>query len=636
MPLARIAFSAPVALPDRPGEQNAPGSVVWSFATTLRARREPSDDLMPREAPLAMPAQPLEWSGLDASAGPMQLRGAAPDIAGRRAFIVLGSLSLGVAGALAMFSALAADGIDPLDSAFLALFFLLFAWISFGFLGTVAGVIALTTGSPLQVDRAVSRLPRQPTAVLLTICNEDLDAVMGRLATMTRSVADLGAAQLFDFFVLSDSKAAVEDAEIAGVTQVRSGTAARVYYRRRVSNEARKPGNIADWVRRFGRAYETMIVLDADSLMTGKAMARLAVAMEEQPELGLLQTIPTIIHGHTFFARWQQFAAAAYGHVASAGLQWWSGTEATFWGHNAIIRVRAFAQSCGLPALSGSEPFGGSIMSHDMVEAALLRRRGWAVQMVTLPGGSYEEFPPTLADHAVRDRRWCQGNLQHLRLLGVDGLHWVNRLQLLMGASSYITSPLWLALLLVGLAQQVAGTNVAAVVPAWLLAATGVLLFGPKIVAWLWLTLDRDLRDRLGGGARATATMMLEIPLSMLVAPIVMVGQTLAIGSILRGRPSGWLTQRREADGLTLGDALRLYRWHMALGAIFFVVAGVSGTATGLWTLPVTVSLLAAPITAMLLSRRDIGAFLANRRLFVSEQVVNPFDSGVRPVVVGA
>ena len=634
MPGSRGAVMTLAPLSSDPSTGGGSPPFAWPAPSAFRPWSLQPSSFLPPDAPLDMPVQPLEWLGSLTQAGPAPLRGSAPNIAGRRAFMVLGSLLLGVLAAAQMQDSLAADGIDALDIAFLTLFFSLFTWISFGFLGAMAGVIALVTKEAAPDTSRLQRLPRQRTAVLLTICNEDLEAVLRRLRVMTRSIAAFGAAQLFDVFVLSDSAADTEIAEARGFQRIREATAVRVFYRRRSRNVARKPGNIADWVQRFGGAYEAMIVLDADSLMTGEAMVRLAVTMEEQPELGLLQTIPAIIHGHTFFARWQQFAAAAYGHVASAGLQWWSGSEATYWGHNAIIRVRAFAQSCGLPPLTGAEPFGGNIMSHDMVEATLLRRRGWAVQMTTLPNGSYEEFPPTLADHAIRDRRWCQGNLQHLRLIGADGLHWVSRLQLLMGASSYVTSPLWLALLLIGVVEQARATGEVffATPQPWLLALTGTLLFGPKLVALVWIAIDRNLRASLGGGKRATATVALEIPLSMLVAPIIMVGQTLAIVDILRGRPSGWLAQRREADGLDPRDALYLYGWHMALG-LGFLLAAFIGMAGAIWTMPVTLGLLFAPLTAMLVSRRDVGAYLADRGLFVSQGGLPPAELQGRDVV---
>jgi membrane glycosyltransferase len=362
-----------------------------------------------------------------------------------------------------------------------------------------------------------------------------------------------------------------------------------------------------------------MIVLDADSLMTGDALAMLAATMEANDHIGLIQTIPEIHNGRTLFARWQQFASAIYGPVANAGLQWWSGSEATFWGHNAILRVRAFAESCGLPTLSGREPLGGHIMSHDMVEAALLRRRGWAAHMISLPGGSYEEFPPTLLDHAVRDRRWCQGNLQHLRLMGAAGFHWVSRLQLLMGASAYLTSPLWLLLLIASIAEPFrAGLLGWAIMPSgWLLALTLTLLFGQKLLALLWLAVDHRLRASLGGTRRVIASISVEIPLSILMAPITMLTQTMAIIDIIRGRASGWSPQRRDTDGIDFADAWSRYRWHVAVSSLFWVaiLAGVEGA---LWMLPVALSLAAAPWLAAASARVDLGDRLAAKGLFVA------------------
>lgn len=590
---------------------------------------------LPSEAPLDMPEQRFDRArGLaELDPAPADQMGLEVDrLLARRLCLIFGSFLLGLFASNEIGRPLAADGIDLLDTAFLLIFFGLFAWIAFGFLSAAAGFLVLMgngPGMPRWMRR--TRLPRKRTAVLAPIYNEDVDAVFARLAAMTESTAAIQAQHLFDFFVLSDSHADTEPREIRAFRRLRAISLARVYYRRRPANVARKPGNISEWVRRFGGAYEHMIVLDADSLMSGAAMARMAAAMEDQPGIGLIQTIPTIINGRTLFARWQQFAAIAYGTISAAGLQWWSGSEATFWGHNAIIRVRAFAESCGLPLLSGKEPFGGHIMSHDMVEAALLRRRGWAVRMVTLPGGSYEEFPPTLADHAIRDRRWCQGNLQHVRLLGTAGLHWISRLQLLMGASSYLASPLWLLLLTIGLVEGWRGADpTAGATPAgWLLALTAMLLLGPRLLALLWLGADHDLRASLGGARRVLATVAIEIPLSMLVAPITMINQSIAVIGIACGKPAGWTAQRRDADGLALVDALALHRWHMGVGALFAlaILAGAGGT---LWTLPVALGLLASPVTAMITSRCDAGDRLRGKGLFLSPEEAG--GGGLQPL----
>jgi len=569
---------------------------------------------LPAEAPLAMPTQDLR-------AAPESKKPPLPDLmAGRRMFLIGGCLLIGLLGAQEMARPMSADGTSLWDALLATLFFGLFSWIAFGFLNALAGFVSLMSAGPM-LPRwlARPRLPTKRVAILIPIYNEAVEPLFDRLRTMAASVEALDLGHLFDMFILSDSAAGAESAERDAYEAMRRSFDMAVYYRRRPANVARKPGNIAEWVRRFGGAYEHMVVLDADSLMSGTALARLAATMEADPRIGLLQTIPQIHNARTAFARWQQFASAAYGSVASAGLQWWSGSEATFWGHNAIIRTRAFAESCGLPKLSGPEPFGGEVMSHDMVEAAMLRRRGWAVHMISLPDGSYEEFPPTLPDYAVRDRRWCQGNLQHLRLLASGGFHWVNRLQLLMGASAYLTSPLWLMLLLAGLIEpfRVSLLHWGLVPSGWLLLLTMALLLGPKLMALMWLSVDDRLRNSLGGTRSVIASISVEVPVSVVMAPIIMLTQTMAIIDIIRGRPSGWSPQCRDADGISFDSAWDRYRWHVSVGMLFAtaILTGVDGA---LWTLPVAVGLIGAPWIAMIGARVDIGDKLAAKGLFLS------------------
>jgi len=344
-------------------------------------------------------------------------------------------------------------------------------------------------------------------------------------------------------------------------------------------------------------------VLDADSLMDGRTMTRMAATLDANPGVGLIQTVPDVINARTLFARWQQFSGRLYGPVATAGMIWWSGSEATFWGHNAILRTRAFAESCGLAALPGAAPFGGAIMSHDMVEAALLRRRGWAVHMVAAPG-STEEFPPSIVDFAKRDRRWCQGNLQHLRILGSAGFHWVNRLQLLIGGSAYLTSPLWLLLIVAGVVHHVTlGAGGAAAPAPWLLGVTLAMLFGPKLLGLVWTLLDRRRRAGLGGVRRIAAGILVDVPLSALVAPMMMLTQTLNLVDILRGRSSGWSPQRRETDGIAFAEALRCYCPHAGLAAAMLTFAA-AGMGSSLWLLPVAIGLVLSPWIEMFTARQ--------------------------------
>ena len=271
--------------------------------------------------------------------------------------------------------------------------------------------------------------------------NEDPARILGAACAMMRELHDRGAGEAFDLFLLSDTtNAQVWLAEQAMVDEARADPdiGARIFYRHRARNLRRKAGNIADWVERWGGAYPFMLVLDADSLMEAGTVIELARRMAADDSLGILQTSPQLIGGETPLARVQQFASRVYGPVLVRGLRAWYGDAANYWGHNAIIRTRAFAGCGGLPELPGKPPFGGLILSHDFVEAAFVRRGGWAVRMADDLTGSYEHAPPNLVELAGRDRRWCQGNLQHSRLLGTAGLHPLSRLHLFMGVMSYL------------------------------------------------------------------------------------------------------------------------------------------------------------------------------------------------------
>lgn len=568
---------------------------------------------LPAEHPLDMPLQDFH-----VAPAATRLPGSRKLLV-RRLLLIVGSAIIGFGASCGVAAPLALNGFDVFDQALTLLSMSLFAWIGFGFLNAFAGFLILALGRRSGTTPLSGR-PERKVAVLMPVYNEDVAPLSARLARMMRSLTQAGVQDRFDFFVLSDSRAEAEGAERAAIRLLRAGDGPAIYYRRRIKNEARKPGNVAEWVRRFGGGYESMLVLDADSVMSAEAIIRLATTLEGDPRVALIQTNPLLTGGRTVFARWQQFAAALYSPIGSAGLGWWSGNEATFWGHNAIIRTRAFAESCGLPKLSGPEPFGGQIMSHDMLEAALLRRRGWAIRLMLLDDGSYEECPPTMVDHAMRDRRWCQGNLQHLRLLDTAGFHWVSRLQLLMGASAYLTAPLWLFLLVIGMVQSaVTGTPVNDLGTAgWLIALTIILLFGPKILSLLWAWMNPPLAQSLGGWRAILRGVAVDIPLSIIAAPMIMASQCLAIMDILAGRPSGWLPQRRDTDGIPLAEALDYYRWHMLLGFVFWLAA-VFGHSGAIWQMPVALGLLGAPFLATVTSRADFGQAFAARGIFSAD-----------------
>jgi membrane glycosyltransferase len=379
-------------------------------------------------------------------------------------------------------------------------------------------------------------------------------------------------------------------------------------------------------------------VLDADSLMEPASIVELARRMDEDPDAGLIQTVPRLVHGKTVFARLQQFAGRVYGPVIAAGFAWWTGSEGNYWGHNAIIRRSAFMGAAALPTLRGKPPFGGHILSHDFVEAALIRRAGWTVRVADDIEGSYEETPPSLIDFAARDRRWCQGNLQHARVIGASGLHWVSRFHLVHGIMAYLASPLWLLLIVAGLVMAVQANftppdyfeDPFQLFPTWpridsqiqieLLAIMVILLLGPKLFGLATFMVGRDALRQSGGPARVLASFGLELLLSVLTAPIMMLIQSSGVLSILLGRDSGWRQQQREGRGLTVVQAFRSHRWQFAGGLVLAGAAWWVSPVMLAWLSPAVVGLLlVAPVSAYTASPL-VGRLLRRRGLLVTPE----------------
>ncbi|HEY2051217.1 MAG TPA: glucans biosynthesis glucosyltransferase MdoH [Caulobacteraceae bacterium] len=550
----------------------------------------PPLEALPAPASMPMPKQDLSQAPATIARRPEPRRT-------RRAFVLFGALAFGSLVGWLLVSALGVQGFTPLEAVAVALSVLLSLWVGFGFASALAGFAAAWPRRASRVSvAAVAATGR--TAILLPAYNEDPGLIFSAVQAMWEDLDRLGATDRYDFFVLSDTR----DSEVARAEHVaflrlraRLNGGRQIYYRRRAENVDRKAGNIGEWVERFGAAYEFMLVLDADSLMTAEVILALTAEIASDPTAGLVQSVPTIINARTPFARLQQFASRLYGPVFAAGQQWWSGQEGNYWGHNAILRTAAFAQSAGLPHLVGPRPWGGHIMSHDFIEAALLRRRGWTVRTVADLGGSYEESPPTLLDTAVRDRRWCQGNLQHARLLRAAGLHWVSRLHLVLGISAYLASPLWLILLVCGSVvwsrEHFAAGSMQFREVTWAFGLTMALLAIPKLFALALALASPERRKGFGGTARLIAGVALETFASVLLTPVTMVMQAVSVFDVLVGRDSGWKPQRREGAEISSKEAWRAHRGHVALGLAGAIGAWLTDRSLLVWAGPVFLSL---------------------------------------------
>lgn len=559
--------------------------------------------------------------------------------------LVLGQTGLGV---YVMVSVLPYHGGKWVEQGLIVLFAILFAWISVGFWIGVFGFLIRRLGGDRQSlvrrhpDSVLEKVPLGPTAVVMPIYHEPVRRTLGGLRAIYQSLQETGQLEHFDFFILSDSR----DPEYwlneqAGWYRLCEELKAfgRLFYRRRTLNMHYKSGNIADFLRRWGRRYRYMIVLDADSLMQGETLVRMVRLMELEPRVGILQTNPSIVNGKSLFARVQQFANHAYSPLFSTGLAAIQLGEAAYWGHNAIIRVEPFMGHCGLRRLTGPGVFGGSISSHDFVEAAYMGRAGYEVWLEPELAYSYEESPPTLVDELTRDKRWAKGNLQHLwLLLFAPRLRLAHRMAFLNGILSYVASALWLAFLMLATLETTQlvlwpinyfpdEPRLFPLWPEWrpqwalgLAGGTLFLLFFPKLLALLDILLSGRKQDYGGLGA-VGRSILLEMLISALLAPIRMLAHSRYVIEALfnvtlrwagqnRSEETGWLDAiANQAPGTLL--ALVWAGFALWLDPMFFY-----------WSLPVAIPLILAAPTSVLLSRIELGQSFRRAGFFLIPEEV--------------
>src|SRR5664280_981029 len=527
-------------------------------------------------------------------------------------------------------------GIDGVEVALLVLFVILFAHIATGFCTALIGFFILNRGGDScrivnTIDWAgAQKPPLAGTAIIVPVYNEDVSRVFEGLRVIYRSLEEAHRLEYFDFFVLSDSDQPNQwiQEEVAWVELCKQvGGLGRIFYRKRRQAINRKSGNVADFLRRWGRNYRYMVVLDADSLMTGQALVRLVALMEKNPGVGIIQTAPRIMNGETLYSRIQQFANRLYSPLFLAGLNYWQQQDANYWGHNAVIRVQPFIEHCCLPDLPGREPFGGRILSHDFVEAALMRKAGWQVWIAPDIEGSYEEGPPTLIDSAKRDRRWCQGNMQHNWLLFARGFRPVNRVHLFLGIMGYVASPLWLLFLLlstINVAGVVAGGGFTSLPEAYtsifgytvevpealtLFVFTMLLLFLPKALSVVVALRNREFTAALGGSTRLAAGALLESAVSALLAPINMIFNSRFVVFTLLGQGVTWITQRRGlfTDDSDWREAILTHGGQTVIGLVWGISAFILVPPFFWWLSPVLAGLVLSIPLSIILSKVGFG-----------------------------
>ena len=547
----------------------------------------------------------------------------------RRLFVLalnLATLAL-LLGGLA--HVLGAGGWSAADVAIFVAFLFGAPWTVLGFWNAVIGLWLLhgrreglkqVAPFALAGERATPLVLR--TAVLMTLRNEDPERAFRRLRVVKDSLDVTGEGVWFDYFALSDTSdpvvAAAEEA-LAERWAREIGEPARLTYRRRSDNAGFKAGNLRDFCERWGERYELMLPLDADSVMAGETILGMARMMQAHPRLGILQSLVVGMPSRSAFARIFQFGMRHGMRPYTMGSAWWGGDCGPFWGHNALVRIAPFRDCCHLPVLPGKPPLGGAVMSHDQVEAVLMRRAGYEVRVLPVEGGSWEENPPTMLDFAKRDLRWCLGNLQYLKLLDLPDLKPMSRFQLVWAILMFLGLPAWtlmIALLPLEVVEARAIAGYPTVAAACLYLLFLAMYLSPKLAGFADILLTRGGVRRYGGAGRFLLSAAIEVLFAFLQGAVSSFRTTLFMVGLLFGKARiGWNGQARDAHALSFATAFAGLWPHLLFGSYLFAALGMLAPAVLLWSLPLTAGYVLAIPFAMLTAWPAAGAWLARHGL---------------------
>ena len=560
----------------------------------------------------------------------------------RSVFFILVAVSTFIAGS-AFATIIGTHGFSILAILIVSIYICLFAWISFNFWTVIFGFLTSLRGEKNELVLPDSPSPvasATKTALVMPVYNEEMARIYSSLRSTYESLRETGQLDKFDIFILSDSVQSeyvlMEETAWSELCRDVDGFG-RIFYRRRKHRIHKKSGNVSDFCRRWGSQYKYMIIFDADSLMEGELLVKMVNVMEARDDIGILQTAPVAMNQSSLVSRLQQFASHVYGPLFFSGLRYWQLDQSGYWGHNAIIRVAPFMQYCALPKLPGGPPFGGEILSHDFVEAALMRRAGWGVWLAYELEGSYEELPPNLLEELERDRRWCQGNIQHLRLIFMKGITAGHRLLFLNGNLFYFSSFLWFLLLLLmtlyavsNFLQEIVYFPGAEKVlfPQWpvqhqvlsfrLLLVTGTFLLLPKFLGVLLLSFSPGKARRFGGIKNLVLGVVLETVFSTLLAPLRMIFHSWYVVLNIIGQKLVWKPQVRRSQRTSFAEAFHAYGPGM-LGA--FLWAGLTfmvNKTLFLWVSIIVVPLLLAVPISVFVSYPSLGLFFRQHGLFLT------------------
>lgn len=509
---------------------------------------------------------------------------------------------------------LAPGGLSAVDLLLIALFAVTLPWFAIGFWNAVIG-LAIMRLSPDPVATALPAAARlsgdEPitaaTAILLCIRNETPDRIVRNAQPLLAGLVAASAGDRFHLFVLSDTS----DSAIAAEEERRFGRLADewrgrigVTYRRRAGNEGFKAGNIADFCARWGGDYEFALTLDADSVMSASAALRMVRLIASDPKIGILQGLVIGLPAASAFTRLFQFGMRLGMRSYAIGSAWWQGDCGPYWGHNAVLRLKPFIAHCELSALPDGGPLAGHVLSHDQIEAVLMRRAKYEVRVWPDETLGFEANPPTLIEFIRRDLRWCQGNMQYWRFIGLPGLHPVSRCQLALAILMFLHSPAWIAFFVVAaLAAAFAPEPAEAVAagPGFALFCVMILMwFAPPIATAVDVLAHANLRRAFGGALRFGASVLAALAFTLLLSPIMALAHSIFLAGMPFGREPRWSAQERDDHAVPFSDALRRLWPQTMLGWSAIALLAVTQPAALPYALVVAAGLaLAAPFAGV-------------------------------------